>query len=122
MKTLSFCLLTAATQAPPAWSQSDLPRMFADCAGQYSARVEHAWLLREPDAGEYERFRDEFVALLDSVEGGESGLLHYRIEAKAAMAALLSQATFGTRPEAAQLAVQASGARLDACRLMLLGG
>lgn len=122
LKTVFVCLSLAVSAAGPARSQEDLRKVFASCAGQYSAMLEHAWLMQDPEADDYQRLRAEFLALLDAVGPGDRALLAYRIEAKFAMAGLLSQAAFGTGEDRSQRASQHAHARLDACRLILLGG
>ncbi len=69
----------------------------AGCAGLYSAEVEHAWLMQDPQSSALEDQRAEFVAILEALTpaDAEAGVLAHRIETKKAHAQLLSLATFG---------------------------
>lgn len=71
-----------------------LARDFALCAGRYSALVEHQWLVDGPASEHSAMIRDAFVQMTEAVSGTEGAAvaLNWRIEAKAAQAALLSRA------------------------------
>ena len=105
-----------------AQAADDLPRVFANCAGQYSALVEHAWLVQDPALPEYELRRDAFLSLLDAVGGADDMGLNRRIDAKFALSALLRTASFSPDADRADAAADRVRAQVDACRLMLLGG
>ena len=62
--------------------------------------MEHQFLIDGPASEETRKRRDALADILDAITpaGGESRALALRIEAKAAHAALLSQATFGRDP------------------------
>lgn len=101
----------------------DLPREFADCAGRYSAMLEHAWLMQLPEAEEYARLRAAFVSLLEASGGGTAGDgLHLRIDSKVAHARLLHLSSFGRDREIAGIARRRSEAHLSRCRRLVLGG
>ena len=123
MKTLVVGCLASVLLAPAAGAAIDLPRAFAECAGRFSASMEHAWLMQDPGADRFERDRAAFVDLLDAV-GGASGrqALAQRIDAKAAQARLLQEASFGTDSERAAWALRRADEQLATCRLLLLGG
>lgn len=80
----------------------DLVRDFAACAGRYSAKMEHLWLMGHA-AEEAQRRRMAFVELLDALvpDAYANGLsprrvLAWRIDAKFAYAAMLQQDTFSS--------------------------
>lgn len=120
-RTLSVCV-ALATFSCPAVAAGGLPHEFADCAGRYSAMLEHAWLMSEP-AADYERTRDAFVALLEAVDAAPTAtVLGRRIEAKAAQAELLRAATFGSDADQAEWARRRYEILLGLCRRLLLDG
>ena len=96
---------------------------FADCAGRYSAEMEHAWLVDTSGADEMQQKRATFVALLEAVMPEQSGrlVLDRRIQAKFAHAKLLQQADLGTDRARANRARMVAQTHLAACRKMLLG-
>lgn len=71
---------------------------FASCAGRLSALMEHQWLTNGPASETTGRQRAEMLALLDAIMAPDKArqVLNWRIEAKAAHAALLTRTTFGT--------------------------
>ena len=81
--------------------------VFAQCAGRYSAEMEHAWLLGRPGR-QAQDGRQQMVALIDAVapHSGLSGpeILGLRIDSKMAHAALLTRATFGRDAQARRMA------------------
>lgn len=123
MKTLAVGYLALMLLASAAGAAVDLPRAFAECAGRFSASMEHAWLMQDPDAAAFERDRAAFAGLLDAV-GAPQGqqVLALRIDAKAAQARLLQEARFGTDSDRAAWALRRAEEQLATCRLLLLGG
>ena len=120
--------MTAATVAlfanlSPAFAQGDLAYTFAECAGRFSAEMEHAWLMNDPDADTFERDRASFVVLTTASMAPDQGrdVLGHRIEVKLAHAALLQQATFSPVPVRARAAGDTARRHLTACRALLLG-
>jgi hypothetical protein len=73
-----------------------LLREFAVCAGRYSALVEHQWLVDGPASEASAGTRDSLLALVEAVErpGMAATVMGWRIEAKVAQKALLTQAQF----------------------------
>lgn len=73
-----------------------LLREFAVCAGRFSALVEHQWLVDGPTSDAAARTRDSLLALVEAVEGPgmAATAMGWRIEAKVARKALLTQAHF----------------------------
>lgn len=96
---------------------------FADCAGRYSAEMEHAWLMGTDGADVMQERRASFVALLDASMPAQAGriILNRRIEAKFAHAALLQLADLGPDPQRARHARMAANMHLTTCSRMLLG-
>ncbi len=122
LKTLAPALFALTLSFLPARAMTDLPQVFAECAGQFSATMEHAWLMQDPRADEFAADREAFLSLLEAA-GGEGGdALNRRIAAKAAQASLLQQAAFGTDSDAALWARRRAEGQLATCRLLLLGG
>jgi hypothetical protein len=73
-----------------------LLREFAVCAGRYAALVEHQWLVDGPQSEASAGTRDSLLALVAAVEGPgmAATVMGWRIEAKVAQKALLTQAHF----------------------------
>lgn len=123
LKTLAPGLVALTLSTLPARAMTDLPNTFADCAGQFSATMEHAWLMQDPRAEEFDGHRQAFLSLLEAVGAEPDGaMLNRRIAAKAAQAALLQQAAFGTDSDASRWAGRRAEAQLATCKLLLLGG
>lgn len=96
--TALFCALAAPLAAR---AETDIPddplRFFATCAGRLSALMEHQWLVDGPASDATKARR---AALLEVVEammppGSETQVMAWRVEAKAAHAALLGQSRQG---------------------------
>ncbi len=85
-------------------------RIFAICAGRFSAQLEQDWLFSDPGSDATERQRDQMIDLLDAVSPADAQdrVLMLRLQAKRAHARLLSQAVFSLDgPIAARAARQA---------------
>ncbi len=108
--------------ATPTLASPDLVQTFAGCAGRMSAQMEHAWLVNDPAAPDYEGQRLTFLTLLDATlaQGQERDALHHRIESKLAHASLLTIATFSDRPDRAKQARMRAKWHLMSCTEMLL--
>lgn len=102
--------------------EADL-RWFADCTGRLSAEMEHQWLLSDPASDRTEQRRDEMwdLALAVMPEGAEAQAMGWRVQAKQAQAALLSQARFGTDPALAGQARARAATLAGQCTAALLG-
>ena len=100
--------LTAPASAALADMLDDPIQVFASCAGRLSAQMEHQWLLSDPLAQHTEAARGAMLDILASITLPEQtgAALDLRINAKAAHAALLRQATFGQDHLAADRADQ----------------
>lgn len=105
-------------------AENDLVKSFASCTGRYSAEMEHAWLISDPRADEFEARRLSFVALLDATVTPDTArqTLHYRINAKHAHAGLLQVARFNLDTSRANAARSAAARLLSQCDYLLLGG
>ncbi|MBY5972171.1 hypothetical protein KUV28_07430 [Ferrimonas balearica] len=118
------CLLLAPAcrAAPQGVALPDAPRLLASCTGRLSALLEHQWLMAAPEAEATEDLRARMLALLAAATDPAPApditraLLAARVEAKAAQAALLTRATFGTpSPRAARRA----RSEIARCRALL---
>jgi hypothetical protein len=94
-ETFLTALAVGFVAGSPATSDP-LLRDFAVCAGRYSALVEHHWLVDGPASEASARTRDSLLALVEAVvaPAQQRTALNWRIEAKVAQRALLSQAYF----------------------------
>ncbi len=122
-----WTVLLLLTLSPPearALDAVDLPRQFANCTGRYSALMEHHWLIGETGDNRAERRRNSFAAMLDAVRAPDTGrtVLAWRIEAKAAQAALLLVATFGTDPGRRATAAASAADHIARCDQLMLEG
>lgn len=106
-----------------AHSHDGITFAFAECAGRFSAEMEHAWLMNDPAADHFAANRASFVDLATASMGPDQGraVLSHRIDVKLAHAALLQQATFGTSRARAQSAKNMAARQLTACKSLLLG-
>ncbi|MEX0311995.1 MAG: hypothetical protein AB3N17_17305 [Tateyamaria sp.] len=122
-RTKQVFAIIFAFVAAPALAHETPVDAFADCAGRYSAEMEHAWLLDASDADEFQQKRATFVALLDASMPARSGrmILDRRIQAKFAHAQLLQQADLGQDRTRAQSARLIAYRHLAACQKLLLG-
>ena len=105
-------------------SVRDRAHLFADCAGRFSAVAEHARMFDGAASEEAEAQRDIFVALLNAtlpdLDGAEPDSLDWRIQSKAAHAALLSTAYFSMHSERARLAREAAARHVAICSALIL--
>lgn len=100
-----------------------IERVFAGCAGRYSAEMEHAWLMGDSDSDVLQAQRSAFVSLLEATtpQGQERSVLSYRIDTKLAHASLLTLATFTDDEQKADVARSLAQQHLSQCRTLLLG-
>jgi hypothetical protein len=97
----ALALAVLLSPAPPAWAETDAAteqlRFFATCTGRLSALMEHQWMFDGPASDLTKDRRDAMLSLVEAVAlpGDERRALIWRVEAKAAQAALLQQAAFG---------------------------
>jgi len=132
LKTLAggLCVAAGLAQATPIpVTPTEQVRVFAICAGRFSALTQHQWLTDGPASEATERLRDAFAELLDAVgpaareaglpEGQETG---WRVEAWADERALLTRAAFAQEPRDRDRAAAAAQAKLEMCRGLILQG
>lgn len=109
--TALICALAAPDAAR---AEADIPddplHFFATCAGRMSALMEHQWIVDGP-ASDMTKARRQSV--LDVVEaltppGDEAMVMGWRIEAKAAHAALLAATRHGDAPSIRRAALRAA--------------
>lgn len=120
LKTLVVLLLMMP--APGRATDDPLLRAFASCAGRFSAELEHAWLLNDTRASEFEAHRSAFIDLLNATVPTDQlrRTLHIRIDAKVAHAGLLTQATFSPNQRRALWAVRRAESEIGYCTGFLL--
>lgn len=124
MKTLvrasGLCALLSL--AAPAEASDDLATTFATCTGRLSALMEHQWLMSDAAADATRARRAQMEALLLSVmqPGAGERTLARRIDAKAAMAALLARVDFNDNPADSAWAATRVELQISACDSLLL--
>ena len=126
MKTgLRIGALIGALSAPlAAQAQTDIPddplRFFASCAGRMSALMEHQWIVDGPASDATKARRADILDLVAALTppGQEAQVMGWRIEAKAAHAALLAQSRHGD-PVATARATRHATALQDQCTAFL---
>ena len=132
LKTLvgGLCVATSMAQATPIpVTPTEQVRVFAICAGRFSALTEHQWLVDGPASEATEELRAAFADLLDAVTPAavQAGMpdtlaISLRIEAKAAQRELLSLSLFAEDARDRARAAIAARAKLDMCRGLILQG
>lgn len=95
---LPAALLAAICGAPSQGADTpDDPLLyFAHCTGRLSAELSHRWMLAQHDTTEIESVRHALISILEVMtpQGEGRTVLNWRIDARAAHAALLTRATF----------------------------
>lgn len=106
-------------------SAQERVQVFAECTGRMSALMEHQWLTDGPASEETARERAMFADLLEAVLPGSGvpgrAVWRWRIEAKAAQAALLQRALFAGDARIAGQAGRLAQGYVAHCREMVLG-
>lgn len=115
-----FAAWTSLLLALPSHAQSP-EHLFATCAGRLSALTEFQWLTDGPASEQTARQRDAMVALAEAAapDAARPHLITWRVNAKAALTALLQRAAFGSDPEGH--AARRAERLVTACRALLLG-
>ena len=126
MKTFASRLLIGISgwlPAQAAASDTRVLRTFATCVGQLSAKMEFQWLTDGPGSERTKTQRAAVIELLRAVmtEDDARQVLVWRIEAKAAHAALLTRTLFNDDAADAAWARQVADAQAARCTGMLLG-
>jgi hypothetical protein len=103
-------------------SANDDLRIFAICAGRFSAQMEHSWLFGKSDAGELEQDREMMLLLIDAImpDTDRVRVLDWRINAKQAHAMLLTRAAYTSDDGDADWAKSRAAAAIAECRDLLL--
>ncbi|WP_050528800.1 hypothetical protein [Pseudaestuariivita atlantica] len=121
-----LCLASGVAALPQ--SADERVRAFADCAGRYSAEVEHVWLMGGPARDEIMQRRELFAELVQASlpmaeESGITGrqIIAWRVEAKLAHAALLQSATFAGDDAVSDRADRAARGFVTQCDRLILG-
>ena len=117
LKTHLPCLALLCALAAPlaARANSDIPddplHFFATCAGRMSALMEHQWLVDGPASDVTKARREAVLDVVASLTppGQEAQVMGWRVEAKAAHAALLGQSRHGPAEIRARAERQAAG-------------
>ena len=118
---------TAASGATTPPAPVDLLRLFAICAGRFSALAEHEALFDGAASDRAADQRDVFLDLLGALHpdlpaiSGQA-MMAWRVSAKQAQAMVLLQARFHADPARAARATRAAGYFLAECRALLPGG
>lgn len=128
MKTVAHSLaIVAALLSAPSLSAQTLDvqqqlKTFATCAGRLSAVMEHQWMFDGPASEHTEDLRDAVLELVEAAMPPERGseVLHWRISAKVAQAALLTRATFNNDTRDAARARAQADRLARACMGLLL--
>ena len=96
--TALFCVLAAPMAAR---AEGDIPddplHFFATCAGRMSALMEHQWIVDGPASDMTKAKRQSVLEVVEALTppGDEATVMGWRIEAKAAHAALLAATRHG---------------------------
>lgn len=124
MKTILGAVLLTLPVGAMAQDDTPLRDMFAQCAGRFSAEMEHAWLIDSAKADDHRARRLDFLDLLAAIapRDQQRSILHTRIETKVAHASLLTIATFIDEPARSDAARSAAQMHLNTCRKLLLKG
>ena len=126
LKTITALLALSATHAAALPNDpTEQAQMFAGCAGRYSAVAEHARMFDGLVSEEAEARRDVFLILLDAVLPDADSVaehlpLAWRIDAKAAHAALLATAVLGAYPERSARADELAKTYIAHCDRLIL--
>ena len=99
-----------------------LAYIFATCTGRFSAELEHAWLMGNPETESIAHRRAQFEDLLYAVatDGEHRNLLNRRINAKQAHAQILQQAIFSADSAQAEWARRRVNMEIGYCASFLL--
>ena len=131
MRSLKTLVVALCVSFPglAAAETGNLLRDFSACAGRYSAKMEHQWLMGTPGAEASAARRAMFVDLIDALMPGAQSegvpaarVLHWRIEAKFAQARLLQVVAFGDDAEARGPAEALAEHHIAVCDDLLLSG
>ena len=118
-----FFMLVGALPAPALnnAANEDL-RIFAICAGRFSAQMEHSWLFGKSDPSDFEQDREMMLMLIDAImpDTDRIRVMDWRINAKQAHAMLLTRAAYTIDGADAVWAETRAEAAIAECRDLLL--
>lgn len=122
IKTLLLGALVISGLSGGVRAESDLVLVFAGCTGRLSAEMEHAWLMSDARADDFQAQRARFASILRAIMPADRAreTLSYRVDVKLAHSAILTTARFGTNPRLSELAKQQARMHVRACTSMLL--
>jgi hypothetical protein len=132
MKTLICFAIWALAQPGNLAADSPLHKRFANCAGIFSAQMEHAWLMGNADADRFQHLRQTFTDLtraslpasqdtpMATPRADEHQILSHQIASKIAHKALLQTATFASDSGQARTAKRTVQSQQGQCTRMLL--
>lgn len=114
--------VSSASRAVALPSHQDQLRIFATCAGRLSAQMEFEWMFDGPKSEVTKASRASLIDMLEALTAPDQGakVLGWQIDAKMAQAALLTRATFGTKPRDAKIAHRMALQLIGQCRSLLL--
>lgn len=122
-------ILTAGAATGLPHSPSERARLFATCAGRYSALAEHERMFDGPASEIADKRRAQFDSLLEAVmpdarDWGMPGemALSWRLTAKMAQAQLLQRSVFQSDAFIAEQSKRAADRFFAECRGHILGG
>jgi hypothetical protein len=121
--TLAFTLSLARALPLCAETPAETLHMFATCTGRLSALMEFQWLMQDPGADATMALRDQMLSLAEAAAQSADGpvqAMNWRVQAKAAQAALLSQAAFALDTRRAHQARIRAQSLTDECLSLLL--
>lgn len=118
-----FLLILCLTATRPASAREDLLYTFATCAGRFSALMEHQWLMSDPAADITEAERARMISILEAIvtPETEAHTLNIRIDAKVALATLLTRAAFNRDARDSVWATRRAETLIGTCRALMLG-
>ena len=121
---LTLALICGLSAPLAARADADIPddplRFFATCAGRMSALMEHQWIVDGPASEATQARRAAILDLVTALTppGQEAQVMGWRIEAKAAHAALLARTRHGDAAGIAR-ATRRAGQLQDHCMTFL---
>ena len=123
LKTITVLVVLLAWVPKGANAFDDMLDTFAECAGRYSAQLEHQWLMNDPASTRTEAQRAQVLDVLFALMDGEADAaltLKRRLEAKFAHSRLLQRATFNSDLDSALWARGRSNAEMRRCASLVL--
>ncbi|HLQ19695.1 MAG TPA: hypothetical protein VK146_12010 [Tabrizicola sp.] len=120
LETFLAVLVLGAFPAPAA--ADPLLRDFAICAGRLSATMEDQWMFDGPASEQTAEELKAVVSLIEASADPAAGVqvMDWRIKAKVAQGALLTQARFASDRRVAEMAAARAEALAAECRTMVL--